>query len=228
MSVTRRSFITAIAGSAIAVTSWPAANAQENEMGSQLLDAVRKGDAAEVARLLKAGVSVDHRDEAKRTPLLVATHADNVDIARLLIAAGADVNAKDNIRETPFLFAGAQGRNEILKLILATGKANLADTNRYGGTALIPSAEKGHPETVRMLIKAGVAIDHINNLGWTALLEAVVLSNGGPTHQEIVRDLLDAGADWRIGDKDGVNSLDHARRRGFTEIVRLIEAKGGR
>lgn len=228
MSVTRRSFITAIAGSAIAVTSWPAANAQENEMGSQLLDAVRKGDAAEVARLLKAGVSVDHRDEAKRTPLLVATHADNVDIARLLIAAGADVNAKDNIRDTPFLFAGAQGRNEILKLILATGKANLADTNRYGGTALIPAAHHGHPETVKILLRTRIDKDHVNNLGWTALLEAVVLGNGGRVHTDIVRMLVKAGANVNIADRDGVTPLGHAARSGYKDIAKILKDAGAR
>ncbi|MGB6119784.1 MAG: ankyrin repeat domain-containing protein [Mesorhizobium sp.] len=196
-------------------------------MGPDMIEAARSGDAGELERLIAAGVDVDLRDDADRTALLVATHANNIEAARLLIAAGADVNAKDAIKDTPFLYGGAQGKNEILRMILATGRANLADTNRYGGTALIPAAEKGHPETVRMLIEAGVAIDHVNNLGWTALLEAVMLSDGGPVHQEIVGDLLDAGADWRIADRDGVTPLEHARRRGFHEIVRLIEAKVG-
>ena len=63
-------------------------------------------------------------------------------------------------------------------MTLAHG-ADLASTNRYGGTALIPAAERGHVETVRRLIEAGVDVDHVNKLGWTALLEAIILGDGG-------------------------------------------------
>lgn len=191
-------------------------------MDTRLPEAAARGDAASVKALLAEGVPVDGRDAARRTPLLLATRGNHIEVARLLIEAGADVNAKDNIRDTPFLYAGAEGRNEILQMILATGRANLADTNRYGGTALIPAAHHGHPETVRMLLGTGIDIDHVNNLGWTALLEAVILGDGGPVYQEIVGLLVDAGA-LGIPDNDGVTPLEHARRRGFSEIATLIE-----
>lgn len=191
-------------------------------MDTRLPEAAARGDAASVKALLAEGVPVDGRDAARRTPLLLATRGNHIEVARLLIEAGADVNAKDNIRDTPFLYAGAEGRNEILQMILATGRANLADTNRYGGTALIPAAHHGHPETVRMLLGTGIDIDHVNNLGWTALLEAVILGDGGPVYQEIVGLLVDAGA-LGIPDNDGVTPLEHARRRGFSEIAALIE-----
>ena len=191
-------------------------------MDTRLPEAAARGDAASVKVLLAEGVPVDGRDAARRTPLLLATRGNHIEVARLLIEAGADVNAKDNIRDTPFLYAGAEGRNEILQMILATGRANLADTNRYGGTALIPAAHHGHPETVRMLLGTGMDIDHVNNLGWTALLEAVILGDGGPVYQEIVGLLVDAGA-LGIPDNDGVTPLEHARRRGFSEIAALIE-----
>ncbi len=185
-------------------------------------EAAARGDAAAVRTLLAAGVPVDARDSARRTPLLIATRANDVEVARLLIGAGADVNAKDNIRDTPFLYAGAEGRNEILRMILETGRANLRDTNRYGGTALIPAAHHGHPETVRILLGTAIDIDHVNNLGWTALLEAVILGDGGPVYQEIVGLLVDAGARG-IPDRDGVTPLEHARRRGFAAIAARIE-----
>jgi uncharacterized protein len=188
-----------------------------------LLEAVKEGDAARVRELLSRGAALETRDSSESTPLLIATRANHVEVARILINANADVNAKDNIVDTPFLYAGAEGRNEILKLILATGKANLGDTNRYGGTALIPAAHHGHLETVRILLGTAINIDHVNNLTWTALLEAVILGDGGPVHQRIVGLLLDAGADPKIADRDGVTPLAHAKSRGFTEITRLIE-----
>ena len=194
-------------------------------MAGDLIEAVGSGDVARVSAAVAEGAALEQRDSARRTPLLLATRANHVEIARLLIAAGADVNAKDDIRDTPFLYAGAEGRNDILRLILATGKANLDDTNRYGGNALIPAAHHGHPDTVRILVGAGLDIDHVNDLGWTALLEAVILGDGGQTYQEIVGILLDAGADVAIADRDGVTPQEHARRMGYDAIVGLIEAK---
>jgi ankyrin repeat protein len=189
---------------------------------TMLLDAVRAGDLAQV-RTLSEQDDLEARDSQGRTALLLATQANSIDIARVLIEAGADVNAKDGMKDTPFLYGGAEGRDEILKLILATGKAKLGDTNRYGGTALIPAAHHGHPTTVAILLEGGLDVDHVNNLGWTALLEAVILGDGGPIYQEIVGLLVDAGAK-PIPDRDGVTPLEHAKRRGFDVIAATIAA----
>ncbi|MEX5486234.1 hypothetical protein IC611_12870 [Proteus mirabilis] len=54
---------------------------------------------------------------------------------------GANVNARDAIYDSPYLYAGARGLQEILALTLAHG-ADLNSINRYGGTALIPAAER--------------------------------------------------------------------------------------
>lgn len=207
----------------VAVVS--AASLAPSESGAETMllpDAAADGDAAAVRRLLAAGVPVDTRNAARRTPLLLAAYGNHVEVAKLLIDAGADVNAKDAIRDTPFLYAGAEGRNEILNAILATGKAKLDDTNRYGGVALIPAAHHGHPETVRMLLGAGIDVDHVNDLGWTALMEAVILGDGGPTYREIVTLLVGAGAK-DIADRDGRTPLDHARERGYAEIAAILE-----
>lgn len=192
-----------------------------------LIAAAGKGDLAEVERLIGEGASVAARDGQGRTALLVATHGNHVAVARAIIAAGADVNAKDGIQDSPYLYAGAEGRNEILKMTLAVG-ADLKSVNRYGGTALIPAAHHGHPETVRILLGTAIDKDHVNRLGWTALLEAVILGDGGATHTEIVRLLVEADANVNIADRDGVTSLQHAKRRGFAGMVRILEAKGAR
>lgn len=205
----------------VLTTTTAQAGTGRSQMG--LIEAVVAGDEAAVSRLLADGAPLEQRDGAKSTPLLLATRANHVAIAKRLIAAGADVNAKDNIRDTPLLYAGAEGRNDILKLILASGRANLADTNRYGGVALIPAAHHGYPETVRILLATDIDIDHINNLGWTALIEAVILGDGGPVYQEIVGLLVDAGAS-NIPDRDGKTPLQHARERGFDVIAERIAA----
>jgi uncharacterized protein len=202
--------------------------AEEDAMESELHLAAIANDATRIRQLLAAGGKVDARDEAQRTPLLAATRANAIDAARALIEAGADVNAKDNISDTPFLYAGAEGRLEILRLILATGRANLKDTNRYGGNALIPAAHHGHPETVRELLKTRIDIDHVNRLGWTALLETIILSDGGPVHQDILKQLIEAGANVNIADGDGVSPLSHAKQRGYTVMTSLLLAAGAK
>lgn len=153
--------------------------------------------------------------------LVAAAKANNLALAAELIQAGGNVNAKDAIEDSAFLYAGAEGLNEMLQLTLAHG-ADVASTNRFGGTALIPASEHGHVETVRILIAAGVPVNHVNKLGWTALQEAILLNNGGPRQQEVVRQLLAAGADPGIRDPQGRTALENAERRGFGEIAAVI------
>lgn len=153
--------------------------------------------------------------------LVSAAKANDLPRTAKLINAGGNVNAKDSLQDSAFLYAGAEGFNEILELTLAHG-ADVASTNRYGGTALIPASEHGHVETVRILLAAGVPVNHVNNLGWTAMQEAVLLNNGGSRQQDVVRLLLDAGADPDIRDPQGRTVLENAGMLGFGEIVELI------
>lgn len=155
--------------------------------------------------------------------LIAAAKANNVALVGELIGRGGNVNAKDAIQDSAFLYAGAEGFNEVLRLTLVAG-ADVASTNRYGGTALIPASEHGHVETVRILLAAGVPVNHVNNLGWTAMQEAILLNDGGPRQQEVVRLLLEAGGDPNIRDPQGRSALQNAERLGFGEIAALIRA----
>jgi uncharacterized protein len=157
--------------------------------------------------------------------LIAAAKANNVPLVAELIGRGGNVNTKDAIQDSAFLYSGAEGFNEVLRLTLAAG-ADVTSTNRYGGTALIPASEHGHVETVQILIAAGVPVNHVNNLGWTAMQEAILLNNGGPRQQEVVRLLLDAGADPNIRDPEGRTALQNAERLGFAEIAALIRGRG--
>ncbi len=199
------------------------AHAQTAPAFAALIAAAERGDARAVAQLVAAGAAVDGRDPSGRTALLAATQGNHADAARVLIGAGADVNAKAANDDSPYLLAGAEGYLEILRMTLAAG-ADLGSLNRYGGTALIPAAHHGHVEAVRMLLGTEIDIDHVNRLGWTALLEAVILGDGGPRHIEIVKLLLAAGANAAIADAHGATALDHARRRGYADMIAALTA----
>ncbi|MWC28142.1 ankyrin repeat domain-containing protein [Paenibacillus sp. MMS18-CY102] len=197
-------------------------------MGFELIAAAERGDTNKLIQLLEAGAKLNVQDNRGRTAILAATHANKPDIVQILIDAGADINLQDNIKDNPFLYAGAEGRLDILKLLIEAG-ADTTITNRYGGSALIPAAEKGHVENVKVLLTTtDVNIDHINNLGWTALLEVAILGNGGTRHQQIAQLLIDHGADINIADREGVTSLQHARRNGFAEIERILANAGAK
>ena len=156
--------------------------------------------------------------------LIATAWRNDVAAARDLIARGADVNAKDHTQQSAYLIATSDGYTELLRLTLAHG-ADVNATDSYNGTGLIRAADRGHVEVIRELLKTPIRIDHVNRLGWTALLEAVILGDGGPAHTETVRLLVRAGANTDIVDPGGLTALQHARNKGFREIVAILTAK---
>ncbi|MER6257027.1 ankyrin repeat domain-containing protein [Streptomyces sp. NPDC001584] len=189
-----------------------------------LLDGARRGDAAAVGAALAAGAAVETRDEELRTPLLLAALGDHAAVAELLVAAGADPNAPDSREDSPWLVTGVTGSVRMMRLLLPAGP-DLKQRNRFGGISLIPAAERGHTAYVRAVLDAtDIDVDHVNRLGWTALLEAVILGDGGPRHEEIVAVLLAAGADPLLPDHEGVTPYEHAVRRGFDGMARTLKA----
>jgi uncharacterized protein len=186
------------------------------------------GPTAMAAALVEGGARVDARDAHGRTPLHVATFRRQQDSIRLLARAGADLGALDNDRYDAVTIAAVADDGETLRLLLSLGASARLITSRYDGTALIAAAHLGHAEVVGQLIAAGAPLDHLNNLHWTAVIESIVLGDGGPRHQETLAALIRAGADLRITDRNGNTPLGLARMHGHPAMVRMLEAAGGR
>ena len=190
---------------------------------SNIINLVQKNDLSSVEEALKNGADVHATDSQKRSLLLLSTMKKQKEMAALLVKYGADVNQQAENLDSPFLYAGATGQTELLKLFLANG-ARFDVFNRYNGSALIPACERGHVKTVQLLATTkNYPIDHVNRLGWTALMEAVILGDGSENYQQIVKILKDAGAKIDIPDNGEITPLQHARSRGFEEIVILLE-----
>ncbi|WP_197984182.1 ankyrin repeat domain-containing protein [Aeromicrobium sp. CFBP 8757] len=191
--------------------------------GRQLLLAARSGDADKIALLVEAGVDLETRDDRERTALLLAVTDDHVDAARALVAAGADPDALDDRHDTPWLVTGVTGSVAMARVLLAADP-DLTIRNRFGGISHIPASERGHADYVAFVLDAtAITVDHVNDLGWTALLEAVILGKGTEPWQRIVESLVEHGADVSIADRDGVTALQHARRLGFTQIADILD-----
>lgn len=214
---------------ALVIGSFGSANAQTAPSASDIASytglhlAAHEGDVDEINRLITAGADVDIRDGSQRTPAHVAAFASHDDALTALANGGADMNALENRVYDVLTIAAVANDPEMVSLAMELGNAPDLITSVYDGTALIAAAHLGHHEVVARLVDGGAPLDHINNLAWTALIEAVVLGDGGPDHIKTLQILVDAGADKSIGDRDGVTPLQHATSRGYAEMVEILK-----
>ena len=210
----------------------PAAQAQvapsaaEVARYSGLHAAAHRGDLAQVRKLLSGGAPVDARDPYGRTALHVATFARQREVIKALAQAGANLGQLENDRYDAVTIASVADDEPTLRLLLELGASAKLTTSRYDGTALIAAAHLGHDGVVRQLIAAGAPLDHVNNLHWTALIESIVLGDGGARHQAVLQALLQAGASTRLTDREGNTPLALAQARGYKAMAEMLKKSG--
>ncbi len=186
-------------------------------------NAAARGSVADISALLTSRADRNLRDDAGRTPLHVAAFGSHYDAVRALVAGGGDIDALEKDRYDVITIAAVKDDVRMVKLAIELGGNPRAITSRYDGTALIAAAHLGHDAVVKALIEAGAPLDHVNNLGWTALIEAVVLGDGGERHVATAKALVAAGASKTIADRDGVTPLQHAQRRHYQAMVAILQ-----
>lgn len=222
------SFVLVVAATLLAAAPWSSAqvppSTQERANYTGLFAAAAAGDVVAIERLAARGQPIDARDDQGRTPLHVAAHLQRHEAMRALVRAGADPNALDRDRYDIVTIAAVADDVRTLATALDLGASAANVTSPYDGTALIAAAHLGHDEVVRMLIRAKAPLDHVNNLGWTAVIESIVLGDGGARHQATLRALVDAGANVGIADRNGQTPLVLAHARGYERMVDILNA----
>lgn len=188
--------------------------------------AAHKGDVAQIVKLAASGADVNARDGHGRTPLHVATFARQREAIRALVKSSANINLLEHDRYDGVTIASVADDEDTLRVLLSLGASAKLTTSRYDGTALIAAAHLGHDGVVKQLIAAGAPLDHVNNLHWTAVIESIVLGNGGPRHQATLKALIDAKANLQLTDRQGNTPLALAKARGYREMVHMLTTAG--
>lgn len=210
-------------------TAAPQASAQVAPSAAEVVNyvglhaAAAGGNAAATITIINASPgALEQRDAHGRTALHVAAHFGYHEVMRILAKAGADANALDSQDYDIVTIAAVADDVPTLTVALEIGCRAGNITSPWRGTALIAAAHEGNAEVIRTLIKAGAPLDHVNSLGWTAMIEAVVLGDGGKRHQQSLRYLVEAGANGTLADPQGRTPLDLARERGYSEMIEIL------
>lgn len=190
------------------------------------LEAAAEGNIEALKQYLEQGVDINARNRQKRTAILTAAMHDHLDAVSFLIEAGADIDLQDETCFNPFLYACIHNKLELVQMMVKAG-TNLELLTRFGGVGLTPACEKGHVDIVReLLTTTDINVNHTNFVGWTPLIEAIILGDGGEKQQTIIKLLIEHGVNVQMVDKYGVTPLELARRKGYTEIEQILFAAG--
>ncbi|HEC8348464.1 TPA: ankyrin repeat domain-containing protein [Providencia rettgeri] len=197
-----------------------------NTLAHEFLTAAKQGQLELLKNCLEKGVDINTTNRQGRTAIVNASLNKHYECVSFLISAGADINKQDQTCFNPFLLSCLNDDLTLLRLVLPA-KPNLDLLTRFGGVGITPASEKGHVDIVRELLeKTDINVNHTNFVGWTPLLEAIVLNDGGEKQQQIVKLLLDHGANPHMTDKYGKKPLELAREKGYNEIAELLIAAG--
>ncbi|MEQ4700222.1 ankyrin repeat domain-containing protein [Providencia rettgeri] len=195
-------------------------------LAHDFLTAAEQGQLEILKSCLEKGVDINTTNRQGRTAIVNASLNKHYECVSFLINAGADINKQDQTCFNPFLLSCLNDDLTLLRIVLPA-KPNLDLLTRFGGVGITPASEKGHVEIVRELLeKTEINVNHTNFVGWTPLLEAIVLNDGGEKQQQIVKLLLDHGANPHMTDKYGKKPLELARKKGYNEIAELLIAAG--
>jgi ankyrin repeat protein len=198
----------------------------------QLLRAAERGDLVTVRALVGKGVNVNTKDDDGVTALMAASFAGRLPVLRFLLDRGADVNAVDGTGSSA-LWYGAAANTETVTLLLDKG----ADPNARGRAGFTPLivASRSNVAMVRALLAHGADVNGKNRGEQTALMEAA--RNG---QVEIVRFLIDTGADVNAVDYLGYTAIKNAQRtvdepafgdsftKPYRDIVALLRSAGAK
>lgn len=192
---------------------------EPTDEGESLLSLACSAGYYELAQVLLAmNASVDDRgSKGDCTPLMEASSGGYIDIVKLLLDHTADVNSQSQAGNTALIYACCGGYEDVVAVLLNHG-ADIEAHNENGHTPLMEAASGGHVNVAKMLLERGACINsHSNEFKESALTLACYKG-----HLEMVKFLLDAGADQEHKTDEMHTALMEASMDGHVEVARLL------
>ena len=159
-------------------------------------------------------------------PLYMATLAGDTDNLDLLLSNGADPNHKMMVLgmfpSSPLVTAVEFGDPAVVTTLLK-GKADLRQKDDFEITPLHWATLTHRAEAVKALLAAGADVNAVDKFGYTPLHYAATVDFGDAS---IVTELLKAGADPKIKDKEGKTAQE--RGKGYPYVSAALEQAGGK
>ena len=192
------------------------ATVDKTQNGQALLNAALNGETEVVRILLLTGADVNALNSTGYSALAFAARRGHAGVVQVLLEAGADIHAGESGMPV-LLYAAFGGNADVVQMILQAG----ADVNEAedGLTALMQAAVRGHADVTLLLLEAGADVNARDRMGYSALMFAATYGHG-----DVVKILLEASADIYLVNSDNGTARGIAKKKNFTEIVRLIDA----
>jgi ankyrin repeat protein len=214
-------------------------NAKSKEGRTPLMIAARHSESFETVRyLLERGAKANDRDVLGGTAMHAAAESGQLDVVRELVRYGAKIDEQagplygvprfgkgaggplpEGVGYTPLICAAELGRTGVVQYLLEKG----ADPNRRvitGATALALAAQEANIEIARMLLAKGAEVNAREMRQATPLIIAAAMDTTTP---ELIRLLIDNGADVKAQDRQGRTAYDFAAMRGNKEIMDMLK-----
>uniref|UniRef100_A0A8C4EYA4 Euchromatic histone-lysine N-methyltransferase 2 n=1 Tax=Dicentrarchus labrax TaxID=13489 RepID=A0A8C4EYA4_DICLA len=189
----------------------------------QLYPAAKQGEVQRVLLMLMEGIDPTYQPDSqnRRSALHAAAQRGLLEVCYMLVQAGAQVDAQDKDLRTPLLEAIINNHIEVAHYLVQNG-ACVYHVEEDGYTGLHHAAKLGNLETVNMLLETGqVDVNAQDSGGWTPIIWAAEHK-----HVDVIKALLNRGADVTINDKELNVCLHWAAYAGNVDIAELVLNSG--
>lgn len=169
--------------------------------------------------LINKGISLEIENDDKETALFYAAKTNAKEVVKVLIKSGANIQHQNRYKRTALQEAVICDSRDIVD-ILISNKANVNNVDNYGHNLVFDAVSNGDIEIIRKIANSEtININQIDNDGKTILHQKTTLNN-----DEIANELLEAGADPTINDRDGKNFLFHTAVKGINSEYLIDKA----
>ncbi|XP_053347114.1 histone-lysine N-methyltransferase EHMT2 isoform X1 [Clarias gariepinus] len=185
----------------------------------QLYPAAKQAEVQRVLLMLMEGIDPAYQSDSqsRRSALHAAAQRGLLEICYLLVQAGAKVDAQDKSQRTALLEAISNNQVEVTRFLIQSG-ACVYHAEEDGSTGLHHAAKLGNLEIVTLLLNTGqVDINAQDSGGWTPIIWAAEHK-----HTDVIRALLNRGADVTMKDKEMNVCVHWASFAGSAEIAEMV------